>query len=329
MQRQLYFLKSTTYLFFMSADQFFYVMFSTFTNREVFGLLTYYYSEVLLYSLIFGVSMLATSAFEINNCMFYRDAFLVVVAVCIHMIYVYTQNQTVVWGSFGLYVVYIILDWKNDAFTHMGLKLFGKIKDDDSFEGDYPMQLKRKAIIYDLELPERCENTKFTEIDPEEVEAVVFENQERFDRNIRYHRIYTKIALAKEIQGRRKLIPGPNNEEVEDVSAFNAAENDEHKNRVRIRMNFAVAVYKFILYLRYRYQLANEYREEKYKREMIRGLNIGGDDINLGDRKFPEEMANFDDDRLERQSARSGRSGRSGADDDNQSMSPRKNGNLD
>lgn len=279
----------------MSADQFFYVIFSTFTNREVFGLLTYYYSEVLLYSAIFGASMLATSSFTINNCMMYRDACLVIVAMLVHMVYVFTQDQTVVWGSFGLYIVYLVMDWKNDALTHIGMKLFGKIKDDDSFEGDYPLNMKRKRI----EIPSE---------QYEEIDIIIEENQERFDRNLNYHEIYTKLAIAKEIKDNRIG-------EMEDQSPLTAEELEVFDKRVFLRMKFAEAIYKHIFYLRYLIQKGLEARQLAYERNSdFPGLHGAGFQMHIN-------ANDFDNDRFEEQSAKSAKSI-----DDNLSISPPRKG---
>lgn len=289
----------------MSADQFFYVMFSTFTNREVFGLLTYYYSEVLLYSAIFGSSMLATSSFTVNNCMMYRDAVLVILALLIHMVYVYTLNQTVVWGSFGLYIVYVIMDWKNDSLTHIGMKLLGKIKDDDSFEGYFPMQIKPKRI--------EVSDDHF-----DEIEEIIEDHQAQFDRNMKCFEIYAILNLIKE--ARHKFPPHI----VESKELFNhpiplvdGNDFDLHKS-IRIRVRFAKCVYKLIFYLRSLIQKGIEARQNSYLRNSeFPGLTVspGGFPMDMNPREF--DIDQFDDQK----------SMKSAGDDDNMSSSPRKQAN--
>lgn len=267
----------------MSADQFFYVIFSTFTNREVFGLLTYYYSEVLLYSAIFGSSMLATSSFSINNCMMYRDAFLVIVAMCVHMVYVYSQNQTVVWGSFGLYIVYLIMDWKNDALTHLGMKMLGKIKDDDSFEGDYPLQIKRKRI-------------EINEDAYQMMNEIIDENRDRYERNLKYHLIYTKLAVAKEIKMQRA------GEDPDENMPLTSEELESFERKVHLRMKLGVAIYKHIFYLRKLIQLGIDSRKETYARDHVFPSMDQGNLIT----PFPKSMNHRDFDHADEVSIRSG-----------------------
>lgn len=270
----------------MSADQFFYVVFSTFTNREIIGLLTYYYSDVLMYSLIFGVTLLATGTFSMNNCMMYRDAFLVFAAVVIHIIYVFTKDANIIFGSFGLYLVYVIMDWKNDALTHIGLKMLGKIKDDDSFEGDYPLTtLKRKRI-------------EMTSIQYDQIEEIISLNQERFERNLRNHEIYMRVALEKQIRTERNRFEEDQpEEEMSSIDSDDEGEILEKKKaykkmmdqdlakarleplgtleqqmlekRIAIRMRFAVAVYKHIFFLRHMIEEGQVSRYVKYNDMMI------------------------------------------------------------
>lgn len=283
----------------MSADQYFYVVFSTFTNREVFGLLTYYYSEVLLYSAIYGSSMLAITSFSVNNCMMYRDAFLVVAAMIVHMVYVYTQDQNVLFGCFGMYILYLIMDWKNDSLTHLGMKILGKIKDDDSFEGDYPLQMKRR-------------NPTISPESYEEFDLIIEENKERYSRNLNHHEIFTKLWVHKDIRENRI--------DQEDISqTLNPEEVEVFKKRVYLRMKFAEAVYKHIFYLRYILQCELENRLLNYER------NKDFPGLAAGTGGFPKDMnpGDFDNDKFEEQHSMKS-IGNADEDNDNLSSSPRK-----
>lgn len=289
----------------MSADQFFYVMFSTFTNREVFGLLTYYYADVLMYSLLFGLSMLSLPKFTMNNCMMYRDAVLVTIAMVIHMAYVLTADRNIIFASFGLYIIYVIMDWKNDTLTHLGMKMFGKIKDDDSFEGDYPMEnLRRKRI----------------EMNPfmyEKMEEVIEFYKERYDRNMMNHEIYTKLAVSNFIKASREFMPPE--------LPFTAEEQEIFDRKVKARLKLAEAVYKHIFYLRHMISEGRDMRYKEYNKTMQFIAQMQGNRL----QQFPVEMRrgniDIDNDRIDEnsedeiKSQKSSRSNKS-----NKSISPRR-----
>jgi hypothetical protein len=265
----MFYLKSITYLFFMSADQFFYLMFSTFTDREVFGLLTYYYADVLMYSLLFGMSMLALPKFSMNNCMMYRDAVLVTSAMVIHMAYVFTRNGNIIFASFGLYIIYVIMDWKNDSLTHLGMKMFGKIKDDDSFEGDYPENLKRKQI-------------QMTSIQYDMMHEIIEKQRERFDRNMFNHEIYTKLTVSNLIRDSREYrIP-----KLPPDMPFTMEEQEMFERKVMYRMKLSEAIYKHIFFLRYLIYEGQQTRYNKYNDTMTFIAQMQGN----AQPQFPIEM---------------------------------------
>ena len=79
-QRRSFFLKSTTYLIFMNADQFLYLLFSTVTKRPEWGYMTYIYCDVFQLTVLFGLILISSKAFKNNRCMFYRDSLLVLLS---------------------------------------------------------------------------------------------------------------------------------------------------------------------------------------------------------------------------------------------------------
>ena len=76
-----------TYVFFMNADQLFYLVFTNFKQREIFGQLTFLYCDIILYTVLFGITLMLTQSFAMNNCMLYRDSILVFCVYTITMIY--------------------------------------------------------------------------------------------------------------------------------------------------------------------------------------------------------------------------------------------------
>ena len=89
-------------------------------------------------------------------------------------------------GNLALYAIYVAADWKNDTITHIGMKLCGKIKDDDSFEGDFPMNMLRTAPnIRD-------------EYEYKQVPKIIRKHARRFNRDIKNHRILMTLMTDKQ-----------------------------------------------------------------------------------------------------------------------------------
>lgn len=226
----------------MNADQFFFLVFCTLTKREVFGLITFYYTDVLLYTVLFGLTMFFVSKHSINNCMLYRDTLLAIVALLIHISYVLTLNQLILIGNLGLYVIYLVADWKNDTITHIGMKVCGKIKDDDSFEGDFPMNMPRTMP----NIKDEYQN----------IPRILEKHKERYERDLKHHRIFITLHLHK-----RRM---ENNKE-------NWFDDDELFRKVEVNMRFATAVYKHIFFLKECIETGKNTRENLYH-EAIREL---------------------------------------------------------
>ena len=205
----------------MSADQFFYMLFSTYTRREIFGQITFYYCDICMYSLIFGLTLFIVPDFSVNGCMFHRDLLLVVAIVTVHTLYLLTHNVNVIIGSFGLYVVYLVCDWKNNALTHIGMKVLMKIKDDDSFEGDVPLKIPRKGL-------------DMTSLMYEQMDDIIDKYEEKFEKNLKMHRIVITIKKWKDYRD------GNNPDKTE----------EDIRRSIELNMAFATAVYKHIFFLR-------------------------------------------------------------------------------
>ena len=218
-EKKQYFLKSLTYVFLMNADQFFFLIFTNFTNREVFGQLTYLFCDIMQYSVLFAITIIVLSDFKINGCMLYRDSILVFCVYTITMIYLITNIKYLLLIHIGFYFLFLILDWKNDFLTHLGLKVIGKISDDDSFDGEFTSEMKR--IERKLE--------KF----PEKRIA---------DLRKMYDHIYSDRLKAFRISTLRLL-----KRQGEESSKAKLTEGDIMK-KLSIRMKFAMAVYTAILH---------------------------------------------------------------------------------
>lgn len=236
----------------MNADQFFYLLFCTITKREVFGVLTYYYCDVLMYTLLFGLTMFVMPRFTMNSCMLYRDSFLVVVGLAVHVLYIVTGNQLILFGNLGLYVVYLVADWKNDALTHMGMKICGKIKDDDSFEGDFPMKMPRRRI-------------EMTRANYELIPDIVRKKSIRMRRNLINH----KILVEQLIDNTRKELQAKGDDMYE----------DDASKKMKVRMRFGQAVYKLIFFIKFRHELQIDKRDKTYQEALsllVSATNQGG-----------------------------------------------------
>lgn len=205
----------------MSADQFFYMLFSTYTRREIFGQITFYYCDVCMYSLIFGLTMFIVPDFSVNGCMFHRDLLLVMAIISVHTIYLLTHDVNVIIGGFGLYVLYLVCDWKNNALTHIGMKILMKIKDDDSFEGDAPLKIPRKGLEMSAQMYEQMDD-------------ILEKYEEKFEKNLKLHRIV--ITLKKWKDYRDGNYPDKSEADI--------------KRSIELNMAFASAVYKHIFFLR-------------------------------------------------------------------------------
>ena len=205
----------------MSADQFFYMLFSTYTRREIFGQITFYYCDVCLYSLIFGLTLFIVPDFSVNGCMFHRDLLLLMAILTVHTVYLLTHDVNVVIGTFGLYVVYLVCDWKNNALTHLGMKMLMKIKDDDSFEGDVPLKMLRKSLDLNVAMYEQ-------------MDEILEKYEERFEKNLKLHRIVITLKKWKDYR---------------DGNSPDKSEADIRRS-IELNMAFATAVYKHIFFLR-------------------------------------------------------------------------------
>lgn len=247
----------------MSADQFFYLLFSTYTGREVFGQLTYYYSDICMYTLIFGLTMFIMPEFTMNGCMFYRDVLLLICIVIVHTVYVETQNQNVVIASFIMYLVYLICDWKNTSLTHLGMKILMKIKDDDSFEGEFPMKMERRKL-------------NISAAEYETIGEIIERDQKRFDRDLKNHRIVVTLREWQIHQSGLHHIP---NRTAEDV-----------KRSIEVKMRLAEAVYKLIFYLRDYIEEGKISRHTIYNQKIEWELRLKMSEQT--NRRFPEDMVN-------------------------------------
>jgi hypothetical protein len=241
--KRLFSLKAITYVFFMNADQFFYLIFNNITDREAFGLLTFYYNDVLMYSLLFGMTMFKISEFTMNSCMLYRDGFLIVLALMTHIIYIITKTKELHFASLGLYVFYLILDWKNDSLTHMGMKLLGRIKDDDSFEGEIPLKMKRSAKNF---------NFLYSKLDD-----IIDEKRDKYYTYLKFHRVLVDRTVGIMLSQR----PG-----LQELSEEDKLEYKQRK--VAIYMKFGRAVYKLLFLLRFEIK-SNMVERETFFNNMI------------------------------------------------------------
>jgi hypothetical protein len=257
----------------MNADQFFYLLFCTITKREVFGTITYYYCDVLMYSLLFGLTMFAMPRFTMNSCMLYRDMLFVIIAIAVHCLYIISGNQMILFGNFGLYLAYLIADWKNDSLTHIGMKLCGKIKDDDSFEGDFPLELSRDRVnILDSQY----------EIIPDTIRR----KQARWNRNLKNHEIMVSIWLDKLMKENNEAEPRGPEFTLEDF----------HRKR-NIRMRWARAVYSIIFYLKYRIEQEKVSRDQKYQSDhtILRNMPMAPANAGNEDPDRIDEVSNEQD----------------------------------
>ena len=252
--KRLFGLKAFTYVFFMNADQFFYLVFNNITDREAFGLLTFYYSDVLMYSLLFGMTMFKISEFSMNSCMLYRDGLLIMAGLVIHIMYIITKNKDLHFASLGLYVSYLVLDWKNDSCTHMGMKLLGRIKDDDSFEGEIPMKMKRTAKDF------RFLYSK--------IEEIIDEKREKYYTYLKFHRVLVDRTVSMMIAHKP------------DVQELSDEEKHEYKQRkTALYMKFGRAVYKCLFLLRF------ETKTNLVERENFFSNMISFKESNMANRK--------------------------------------------
>jgi len=241
--KRLFGLKAITYVFFMNADQFFYLIFNNVTDREAFGLLTYYYNDVLMYSLLFGMTMFKISEFTMNSCMLYRDGVLIMMALVIHVLYIITKNKDLTFASIGLYVLYLVLDWKNDTFTHMGMKLLGRIKDDDSFEGEIPMKMERtpkKITFYYSNL-----------------ETIIDEKRDKYYTYLKFHRVLVDRHIMLMLANHPDLKNLPDEDK-----------EDRRRSLTELYMKFGRAVYKCLFLLRFDIK-SSMVEREKFFNNMI------------------------------------------------------------
>lgn len=222
-----------TYVFFMNADQLFYLVFTNFKQREIFGQLTFLYCDIILYTVLFGITLMLTQSFAMNNCMLYRDSILVFIAYTLTILYLITNIKMLLLGHIGLYLLFVILDLQNDYFTHLGLKLIGKIKDDDSFEGQFPMQMPKRRILMTIKeydtIPEILETYKA-----------------QYERDLKNHHIFLVTSYDKMVNAGQ-------------INRMDV------KKKIRIRMNFATAVYKHIFYLKNYIEKGRQTRNQAYE----------------------------------------------------------------
>ena len=240
----------------MNADQFFFLVFCTITKREVFGLMTFYYTDALLYSLMFGLTLMI-SKLTVNNCMLYRDSILALIGLCLHILYVLTLNQMILLGNLGLYVLYVVADWKNETFTHIGMKLCGKIKDDDSFEGEFPMSMLRIA-------PNIKDEYK-------RIPIILRKHAKRYNRDIKNHRVLLTLLIDKQ----RKM-PGQ------------WIDDETMKRKIEVKMRLVTAVYQIIFFLKECIEGGKRQREDEYNKTLTNIMNFIPEADNVN---FPKSMA--------------------------------------
>lgn len=132
------------------------------------------------------------------------------------------NNWNLLWISFGLYVLYLILDFNNDSITMILLKVFGKINDDDSFDGEYSLKMPKKR----LQIPDEFED---------EISTIMEQNKDSFDNNMVCMNIMNMTFLEKQLSHLGK-------ETKEYKRQFEA--------RKKIRNTFARIVYKIVYFLR-------------------------------------------------------------------------------
>lgn len=243
----------------MNADQFFFLMFSTFTKREIFGQLTFYYCEVIMYSLQFGMTMFFMHKFTINSCMFYRNSLLAMLGLVCHLFYMLTKMKNILIANFCLYIIYLSMDAWNDKLTHIGMKLCGKIKDDDSFEGDFPMRFPRKKL--------EMKPSQWAEID-----SIIEKHEAMYLANLRPTNTIIRIKLEKE----------------QKIRHFS---DEELERRLRLRKIFARAVLKLVIYLRsYLEDLLNN-REISYKNNLKIAQDVHQGNANFSDLQDLPQLA--------------------------------------
>lgn len=117
---------------------------------------------------------------------------------------------------------YLFLDFNNDSLTMSLLKIFGKINDDDSFDGEYSLKMPKKR----LQIPDEFED---------EISTIMEQNKASFDNNMVCMNIMNMTYLEKKLSHLGK--------ESRDYKR-------QFEARKRIRMTFARIVYKIVYFLR-------------------------------------------------------------------------------